>query len=266
MTAISIDMYKDGGTFTVTTDLGTLYIDRRIASLTKGWVFNDYPERGAIVDRAIASALKSALEDVLAGNDNAGIETDIPKIAKVIKVPVLKWPGRCHEIAGLILKAKLVPEGSKLCYGVWHGPISDDSVFAGRSLTHHGWIALPDGRIFDPTRWCFTMVEPSIFVGRNLKGFYDFGGNNLRERLMDCSKPPEPHGNLIPVPLKYRTLFARFIASPKASGDVAANQLMWMASLPLARLGENAKAVYTALVSMKLGAFIPIDNREAILS
>jgi hypothetical protein len=199
-------------------------------------------------------------------HDDTGIETDLPKVAKAIKVPVLKWPGRCHEIAGLVLKANLVPKGTKLCYGIWHGPIDAKSLFAGRSITHHGWLTLPDGRVYDPTRWCFLMSEPFIYVGEDTQGYYDFGGNTLRESLMDCSKPPEPHGHTIKVPLKYRNLFWRFIPSTNANCDLPINQLMWLGSLPLARLGEDAKAVYSALVSMKLGAFIPIDNRQAILS
>jgi len=61
-----IDIYKDGGTFIVETDVGNFYIDHRIGNPinhSKGFVFNGYPERetGSIVATTTARELKIAL-------------------------------------------------------------------------------------------------------------------------------------------------------------------------------------------------------------
>lgn len=210
-------------------------------------------------------------DDLLSGRakpkvwDDTGIVTDIPRIAKAIKVPVLKWPGHCHEIAGLIRQAKLVPATAKLQYGHWHGPISRDSLFAGRSVTHHGWLKLADGRIYDPTRWAFAMTEPAIFLGEDPEGWYDFGGNKLHEMMVDCSKPPAPEGKRVPVPNEHRGLLSPYLGSKHVVTEVPINQLMWLGNLPPARFGADAKPVFAALVTMGFGAFIPRDNREAVL-
>lgn len=193
--------------------------------------------------------------------------TDIKRVAKAIKQPVSTWPGRCHEIANLCLKARLVPAGSKLRYGMWLGPISPDSQrFAGRSVTHHGWIELPDGIIYDPTRWVFEAVKPYVYVGLNVGQWYDMGGNALRERLMDCSQPPPEMGEYITIPPSQQPLFARYLPGGKSTVTTTFNRLMWLASLPLHRLGQDAKPIYETVIAMGLRALIPLDNREAVLS
>ena len=195
------------------------------------------------------------------------IETDVKKIAKAIKFPLKSWAGHCHEVASMIYKAKLVPDDSRVEYGIWHGPISPNSkLFAGRAVTHHGWIQLKNGEIYDPTRYAFENKAPYIWVGRDVQCFYDFGGNRLRERLMDCSKAPafDAKKKMTIVPTKYRALFGRKLSN---SDPVFATmeQLGWMGSLPLHLLGEDALKVYTALKDMDLDNLIPIDNRRKIL-
>ena len=77
---------------------------------------------------------------------------DPEKVAAIIGVPVEKWPGRCHEIAGLCLAAGLV-EGT-LRYGLYSGPISKKSIFAGRGRTHHGWVEVSAGDEADDPLAC----------------------------------------------------------------------------------------------------------------
>ena len=50
MTINNIDVYRDGGTVKVETNEGTFYVDRRIGTETKANVYNDYPNRGNIMD------------------------------------------------------------------------------------------------------------------------------------------------------------------------------------------------------------------------
>ena len=46
----NIDVYRDGGTVKVETNEGIFYIDRRIRTETKGGVYDDYPNKGNIID------------------------------------------------------------------------------------------------------------------------------------------------------------------------------------------------------------------------
>lgn len=54
----------DGGTVKVETNEGTFYIDRRIGTETKGNVYDDYPDRGNIMDNGeeIKQRLYNSLE------------------------------------------------------------------------------------------------------------------------------------------------------------------------------------------------------------
>lgn len=193
--------------------------------------------------------------------------TSVRLVAEAIGIPVSDWPGRCHEIAMVCHKAGCVPASAKVRYGIWCGPISEESQpFAGRSITHHGWVELADGRIYDPTRWVFEAVEPYIWVGRDEDEWYDMGGNRLREHTMDCSKPPVPGGRELLIPTAARKLFAKYLTGDKVKGTAPVSHLMWLGSLPLHRLGKDAKPIYKALLGMQMGAAIPIDNRQAILT
>ncbi len=117
--------------------------------------------------------------------------TDIKTIEEKIKIPSSEWQGRCHEIAHKIYYKGLVPKNSRVRYGLWWGLISEKSIFANRPFTHHGWIELPDGRIYDPTRFVFFNEDPKIFIGEK-NDDYDAGGNRLLE-----SKPrPKRNGRV----------------------------------------------------------------------
>lgn len=75
----------------------------------------------------------------------------IEEIEAKIRIPVAQWPGACSRIARACLDAKLVR--GRYCYGHYLGPIARTGRFGGRGFAHHAWIELPDGRIWDPTRW-----------------------------------------------------------------------------------------------------------------
>lgn len=129
------------------------------------------------------------------------------ELAEKIGVPVQAWPGKCHEIAGLMLVAEWA-EGT-LRYGTWLGPIDKSSPqFGGKLLVHHGWIEVQaakrcecgslfqvqgpccdkngakPAKIIDPTRWVFENVKPYIFDGSDVESHYDVAGDRFRAMLM----------------------------------------------------------------------------------
>jgi hypothetical protein len=124
------------------------------------------------------------------------VKLDPHDVAKLIGVPVEQWPGRCHEIAGLCLAAG-VTEGT-LRYGLWRGPVSKQSPFAGRGITHHGWVEVePDD--FDPL---LTDVAECRGCG-HLKDEHARGFINECQRC-DCPDfDPPPHGPRIFDPTRW---------------------------------------------------------------
>ena len=110
-------------------------------------------------------------------------EFAIDYVARTIKIPFKKWPGKCYEIACAILKTNIIK--GKARYGHWLGPVKEKTMFDKKPIIHHGWIECDD-LIVDPTRWVFEGVKPYIYVGEN--DFYDIGGNVYRAESL--SSPP----------------------------------------------------------------------------
>ena len=181
--------------------------------------------------------------------------TDVRAVADAIGIPYTLWASKCHEIAILCVKKRLVPKGSKTVYGLWHGEIVDDSLFAGRPFTHHGWVELPDGRIYDPTRFAFLGVGPAIWVGHN-SGEYDPGGNAYRQTRE--TPRPTKKGRQIKTTKAQQNVLQRF-----TNDDVLyLSDIFWLANLSLDTLGTSAVEVFSILDKLNYSAFIPIDNRN----
>jgi hypothetical protein len=87
------------------------------------------------------------------------------EVAKIIGIPVERWPGQCYGIASAMLKHELIDdETAELRYGHWLGPVSEkcpvarfrESHAAGTPFQRHGWIEIP----VDPyTRACATCAH-----------------------------------------------------------------------------------------------------------
>lgn len=187
--------------------------------------------------------------------------TNVEKIAQRIGIPATQWAGRCHEIAGKILQAKLA--SGKLRYGHWTGPIHPESLFAGRPFTHHGWIE-DSGSIVDPTRWAFEYKLPYIYVGES--DHYDAGGNRISEMFRQpCPKPTEGRNltkkrlNISPEAEQHLVILSGY------NPPWTPWQLLWIGSAPLHHLGNFAAEIVTALIKGGHGAAIPQDNREIVL-
>jgi len=58
-----VNIYKDGGTVELITNNGSYYIDKRLSSKTQLELYDDYPDRGNIIEesRILREELRSAL-------------------------------------------------------------------------------------------------------------------------------------------------------------------------------------------------------------
>ena len=187
------------------------------------------------------------------------------RIAEQIGVPVLDWPGKCYYIACLMLDKGIVKGEPR--YGHWLGPVAAGSRFdRGSPVTRHGWIAAKkEGReiVIDPTRWVFEDCSPYIFEGQDREGYYDAGGNRFREENVKPFPEFDPQYGAYQIPPVVRQAIRRLAG--KQLTVVNRIQLNWLANQSLNRLGASARPVFDWLIRQKLGAFIPIDNRELVL-
>lgn len=194
--------------------------------------------------------------------------------AKAIKIPVRKWPGKCYGISLAICHVKRLKIPGRPVYGAWDGPVHRDSLFAGKILVNHGWIALEDGRILDPTRWVFECNDPYLFCGVDTDS-YDLGSNRRKERFLQ--PPPKKVKDQKQYSLNFKSFdTARFVLEIFQGAVKPADlkgwrvklthpQVLWLASYPLHLLGAHAGAIYLAAIDAGHPAAIPLDNREAVL-
>lgn len=188
--------------------------------------------------------------------------TDIKKIAKKINWPVSGWPANCYAVAVAIHQAKLVPPGSTCRYGVWWGPILSKKHFRNQTFAHHGWIELPDGRIYDPTRFVFEDAKPYVWVGENDEGHYDIAGQRLNQTFyQEFPARKEPGILLTP---KQRADLALFMPSVKDE-DPDFGQMMWLAHMPVEQMGNKAERILRIFEELKLSALVPLDVRRYVL-
>src|ERR1041384_5251924 len=185
--------------------------------------------------------------------------TDANQVAKIIGLPVERWPGNCYSVAALCITKGVVV--GRLQFGMWLGHIAKASVFKGRPMARHGWILLPDGRIWDPTRWVFEAAEPYIYVGK--ADCYDPGMNFLREAKMH---PPPPVARIRPFTMRLSNDANEHVADLLKvvgwNGELGKEQLFWLANVPLHLLQPHARAIYREILRFGFGAYIPIDNRQ----
>ena len=52
---------------------------------------------------------------------------------------------RCYELAGYAVAMDLMPEGSSVVHGSWHGPGAPQRI-------GHAWVKLPQGLVWEPIR------------------------------------------------------------------------------------------------------------------
>lgn len=208
-----------------------------------------------IDDMQAATFLLPSVRDLLA--------TPMPVIAGKIGVPLEKWPGNCYMIACQIQK-HYFPEGRPV-YGHYYGEVSPAcELFYGRPLIPHGWVALPDGTLIDPTHWVFLAAAPAI---RSVTGDevqeYDEGGN--RYRRMTRKAPPawtaEDRQYAWPTDEVLVRDFRLLFGDKAHSTGLTQAQLFWLANLDIETLGASIQQAYDYLSAQGVVSFVPIDNR-----
>jgi hypothetical protein len=75
-------------------------------------------------------------------------------IAKAILIPLERWKDGCTWIVAGMRQYKLITAAIEKAAP---GPFSE--------ARFHMWMRLADGRVVDPTRWCYEGREPYIYVG-----------------------------------------------------------------------------------------------------
>lgn len=202
-------------------------------------------------------------------------------VARQIGIPVSKWPLNCYAVASAIVEAKLIPD-ARTCYGHYFGEVSPKSLFASRSnlAPRHGWVGLPGGWIYDPTRWVFTvsahkpvLVHETTCTGDNDIPDYDLGGERFMQLHVDKRPPTDAEidamsGSLLAKPFELqiprelqgllRQLFGR-------CDRLKMGHIHYLATRGPRFLGELAAPVYQFLVNADLKYMIPIDFLTEVL-
>ena len=186
--------------------------------------------------------------------------------AQALGIPLEQWRGQCFGIASALVEKGLVP--GRAVYGHYLGRVSPQSVpFGSRRqmpFQAHGWVALPDGSILDPTRWVFEAKAPYLFIGPGDNPEYDEGGNHLRTLMRGPAVAEPVAARTIAIPLAGEAAaFARLAFGHDSPFGL--NEARWLAHTAPAEAGLAIAGLYEALLAANLGALIPFDNRKAVL-
>jgi hypothetical protein len=188
---------------------------------------------------------------------------DVALVSAAVGEKPPAWEGNCYAVACKV--APLV--GGRPAYGHWLG-LATGAYWkdqAGRLFYRHGWVVLPDGRILDPTRWSFEGVAPYIWLDAN-DGNYDEGGQVLRHAFRLPAPPDEVEKfRVLKVSSSCIDWLCGLLGRTQVRPEFTPQQLGWLASGPLANLGELAYEFFAALAKMKLKGLIPIDHWRMVM-
>jgi len=189
---------------------------------------------------------------------------DVEELAKLIGCPVDAWNENCYNIAVEAVNHGIpgVPR-----YGHYLGEVHPDSMFYTRwrsaHFVQHGWVALQDERVWDPTRWTLDGSDPYIYVGNAAD--YDVGGNKVRTAMM--GHPPEFDASqkTLQVPVSLSPVISTALQAPTDVTQVSFHQLHWLANNAPEVFGPSIRLVYAWLKTNNLNALVPIDNWRLIM-
>lgn len=207
----------------------------------------------------------------------AGQIPTLKQCEEALGEPAEKWKGRCFEIACRINDAGLTP-GAKPRYGHYWGECHPDGYFGTPTLPpRHGWLELPEGVIFDPTRWVFENVDPYLALvfpdGLERHRAYDVGGERLMSRF-DRDIPPsdeelKARGDMWfkehPEYVFPESTWPLLDAVLGRHENLRRGHLNYLANRGPEFLGEHAEAIYKVFVEKGKQAWIPLDYRHAVL-
>jgi hypothetical protein len=185
----------------------------------------------------------------------------------------LAWVGRCYEIAAKLLEQNDIegsvlegrfPEGTRLCYGHYVGERTSAGAFPNRHdfpFEQHGWLELPDGRVFDPTGWAFHSSEPAIYTGP--ADNYDEGGASWRKHNLAPAPDWDAGADKVELELTRNicTWLQAEYGTPEPDGVLTVTQVFHLANRHPDELPE-VEAIYEAIVEVDLGGMVPFDNKR----
>lgn len=204
------------------------------------------------------------------------MELDIYYIAQRIGQPVRTWPGNCHGISELVVKALHADEvalDARVARGHYLGEVHARSFFGLRGkripFIPHSWIVTEAGLLIDPTRFAFESSDrdPFIHIGKATDPEYDEGGQTLRASMMGAPPDYNPDERVLPVQIEGKTGYwiAEQTGFQYPPFVMTYSLAMWLGNLPVPYLGVHARPIFSALVDAGHGAIIPIDNRRLVL-
>jgi len=235
--------------------------------MTNDEIFDEWEDDEFILDRALEARnwLDGQDEDFMS---EASV-SHVADVERIIGIPSAEWDGRCYEIALKCLEAGVVV--GKARYGQFLGKISEDcGTFAGRPFSQHGWVELPNGMIWDPTRWAFEATKPYIFIGPN-NGEYDIGGNTLKRlAYRNGMRAPKYDQSKKQIDLTlddadWDVVNATLSGNLDACRRLDVIQLHWVATADPKDLGESAKRIFAAIKAAGERVLIPIDNWQLVM-
>ncbi len=175
------------------------------------------------------------------------------------------WEGRCSELAHTAVQIV----GGVFAYGHYLGIVDPTGYWGGYAsvpFVRHAWVTLPDGRILDPTAWSFRSEEPNVALEHN-HGDYDEGGQMWRAARR--SPPPKDEDNPVTVDLRLcpqaNAHINAMLLREGNSRTINAWQAVWLASSPLADLGDFAQEFFEELTYRGHEGAIPIDHKRMVL-
>jgi len=184
---------------------------------------------------------------------------DLVAVGEKIGIDVLDWPNRCFEVACAFIKHRIII--GKPCYGMYCGPISDKSVFAGRRFARHGWIFTPHGFIVDPTRWVFEAIDPYLFITRS-QAEYDLG--SMRMRHLGRSSFPADDLSEKCISLDVSNEILEQYAGPGDWSKLTKPQVHWLATV-MPDTSDDYIKMLNAICKAGQQMFIPVDIRTFYL-
>lgn len=201
------------------------------------------------------------------------------EFARVIELPLSEWPMRCFEVASYIHQSGLLLQPTAVRYGMYYGPIAENSPFA-TELARHGWLQnLTNHEILDPTRWVFEGLSPPqayiARISRRSKEYreYDVGGSRLRA-IHAAPKPEAAACRELAAPWSEKFVIEwprgvlGYIKSLFGDEVLYRAQIHWLANQTPEMLGVYAKGVYTAIIEQAPHgrALIPIDYQQVVFN
>lgn len=183
------------------------------------------------------------------------------------------WEGQCFGLA-TALADWLNEEFDFHChavYGHYKGPVSADGYWKARAnlpFIQHGWVAVGQRLIIDPTRWSFEAKEPYVAQIWYPSDEYDEGGNDMRKMRRRPFADAGAYGTQLQndAPLLSDACYDRLrglAGEDFTPYELTDGHLMWFANLTPEELGEHQAELYDTLKARGLQGYVPIDNWRA---